>query len=128
MFGVGAALALIGAAGGTLVPQVRAAIASIAPSTYGGGAAGWALAIDAGLLLLGTLLALAAFHYARPSEDNASPGLTLMAHAGVAGRKLLLVAVGALFAGALISFYTILSSRIQFLIHDWVGLIASMRF
>jgi len=113
---------------GTLVPQVGVAIASLAPASYGGGAAGWALAIDAALLLIGTLLVFASFHHTQATEDRPAPGLRLLSRAGIVGRKILLIAIGALFSGALISFYTVLAGRIQFLISDWGAAITGMRF
>lgn len=128
LFGIGAALALVGAAMGTLVPQVGVAIASLAPASYGGGAAGWALAIDAALLLIGTLLVFASFHHTQATEDRPAPGLRLLSRAGIVGREILLIAIGALFSGALISFYTVLAGRIQFLISDWGAAITGMRF
>jgi hypothetical protein len=128
MFGVGSAVALMGAVGGTLVPQIRAAVVSLAPASYGSGAAGWARAIDALLLLVATLAVLASFHFARPSAEAANPGATVMVGMGKLGRKVLMMALGALFAAALLSFFAALQGRLAFLINDWGALLRGMGF
>ena len=129
MFGTGAALALGGAVSGTLVPQIRASIISLSPSDYGQGVAGWTQAIDAALLLLGTLTVLSAFHFTRQTPGApGNPGLAVLLGMGQVGRKVLMIALGALFAGALLTFFTILTSRLHFLIYDWGALLGNMGF
>lgn len=129
LFGTGAALALGGAISGSLVPQIRATVVSVAPASYGGGFLGWAHAIDALLAALCTLTVLSAFHFTARREGVAD-ALThgIMAVLGGVGRKVLMVAFGALLAGAFLAFFTILRSRLDFLVHDWLRLVIGMRF
>lgn len=116
LFGTGAALALGGTLTGSLVPQVRAAIVSVSPADYGGGLLGWAYALDALLLVLGTIAVFAAFHFTARGK-----GRRLLTAFGGAGRALIMVTFGALLAGALLSFFSILNSRLAFLLNDWLG-------
>jgi hypothetical protein len=125
LFGVGAALALGGALTGTLVPQLRASVVSLAPRDYPG-AQGWLLALEAGLLLLGTLAALSAFHFSTRGRGMLSGvGYGALRSLGVVGRGLIMVVLGALIAGALLSFFAILNSRVAFLFNDWLRLFAN---
>ena len=114
--------ALSGALTGSLVPQVRATILSVSPTDYGEGLIGWAYAADALLLVLGTISVFAAFHFsARGRGRLAAVWHRLLTLFGGAGRALIMVTFGALLAGALLSFFTILSSRLAFLLNDWLG-------
>lgn len=123
LFGTGAALALGGALTGSLIPQVRATILSVSPADYGGGLIGWAYAIDALLLVLGTIAVFAAFHFSAQRRGRfAAVWHRLLALFGGVGRALIMVTFGALLAGALLSFFSILSSRLAFLLNDWLGL------
>lgn len=127
LFGTGAALALGGALSGSLVPQVRDTIMSVRPSDYGGGPVGWIRAVDAALVVLCTIAVLSAFHFTaqrRGALDNVALGL-LGALGGV-GRKIMMIAFGALLAGAAVSFFVILRSRLEFLIYDWASLFGPM--
>ncbi len=123
LFGTGAALALGGALAGTLVPQLGATIRSVAPGDYGGGLLGWAYAVDALLLVFGTVATLATFHYAargRGPLNVVSDGFMRILQR--VGNKFILIAFGALFAGAILTFFTILQSRIAFLLLEWLRL------
>lgn len=125
LIGVGAGLALGGALMGSFLPQVRAAILPVAPGNYGGGPTGWVRALNALLTLLGTVAVLGAFTYRR----RPSTGVWGRVRRWVdgAGRKVLMVALGALLAGVALSCLTILRERIVFLISTgtllihWVG-------
>jgi len=122
LFGSGAALALGGALTGTLVPQVRATLLSVSPADYGGGLAGWAYALDALLLVVGTIAVLAAFHFSAPGRGRlAAVWRRLLTLFGGLGRALIMVTFGALLAGALLTFFSMLNSRLAFLLNDWLG-------
>ncbi len=122
LFGTGAALAVGGSLTGSLVPQVRATIVSVSPAHYGGGFVGWAYALDALLLVLGTIAVFAAFHFTAQGHGRvAAVGHRLLTLFGGAGRALIMVTFGALLAGALLSFFSVLSSRLAFLLNDWLG-------
>ena len=122
LFGTGAALALGGTLTGSLVPQVRATILSVSPADYGEGFVGWAYAVDALLLVVGTIAVFAAFHFsARGRGRLAAVWHRLLTLFGGVGRALIMVTFGALLAGALLSFFSILNSRLAFLLNDWLG-------
>ena len=121
LVGTGAALALGGILTGTLVPQLAASFVSLAPAAYGGGVMGWATALDAAFLLFCLLAVLAAFQYHR-----ADHGPLRLWHRGVQtlgrfGRLVMMVAFGAILAGAALTFFAILQSRLAFLVYDWLG-------
>ena len=123
LFGTGAALAIAGAVSGSLVPQLRATTVSVSPMDYGEGIRGWTGVIDAVLLVLGTITVLSAFHFTAWKEDSRiSWAHGLLGHVGSAGRKVMMIAFGALLAGALVSFFALLKSRLDFLIYGWGGL------
>jgi hypothetical protein len=127
LFGTGAALALGGALTGSLVPQMRAAIVSLAPAAEADSVSRWTYVLDTVLLLLGTLAVLSVFHY-RARKTGARPSFIggLLAGSRGIGRVVINVAFGALLSGALMSFFTILLSRLDFLVHDWLALFAKM--
>ncbi len=117
LFGTGAALALGGALAGTLVPQLYASVLSVSPADYGGGSIGLALAIDALLLIVGTIAVLVAFHFTVPRAGRlGSLWKKALEAVGGLGRALIMVTFGAVFAGAALTFFTVLMSRIEFLV------------
>jgi len=123
LFGGGAALALGGALTGTLVPQLRASMVSLAPRDYGGGVVGWAYALDAGLLLIGTIAALAAFQFTSQGKGKLGQAWQSMLEGlGALGRAVIMVAFGVVYAGAMVTFFGILVSRLTFL----AGFVASL--
>lgn len=127
LFGTGAGLALGGAIGGSLIPQMSATVVSVDPAAYGLGLVGWARAIDVILLVLGTIAVLSAFHFAGKGRGFPNAlGHGVFRVLGGAGRKLMMVAFGALLAGAALSFFAILKSRLDFLIHDWLSVFGNM--
>ncbi len=111
LFGVGAALALVGALSGTLVPQLQAA--TNLPSISSGDVFG---TLNGLLILFGTLGALLAFRFASGFQSQ-----PLSAYAAVAywwgriGRGFIFIALGALFASAFIARVSVLISQIYFL-------------
>lgn len=123
LIGAGAGLALGGALLGTLLPQTRAAIVSVSPERYGGGLTGWGAALSALLLTLCTVAVLAMFTYQRGGPGRLGRlGDALLRLFDGLGRKVVMIAFGALLAGAAITFFALLQSRLAFLIHDWLGL------
>ncbi len=122
IFGVGAGLVLTGSFSGTLLPQIRAAMVSLAPSDYGGGLRGWAYALDALLLLACTLAVFATFYYRERKEAPIWLRRPLHVIDSV-GRSILAVAFGALFALATITFFALLRGRLVFLLSEWLPLI-----
>jgi len=128
LVGTGAGLALGGALTGTLVAQMQASLISVSPADYGGGVVGWAYALDAALLVLGTVAVLVSYRFVQ-SEGRLGTALeSVLRPVSAVGRTLILIAFGALLAGALLSFFAILVSRVDFLVRDWLGLFGEMGF
>jgi hypothetical protein len=127
LFGTGAALALGGSLTGSLIPQLQASVVSLAPADYGGGSIGWAYALDALLLVLGTIATLSAFHFAGKGRGAWNAwGYGLLRILGGAGRGVIMVTFGVLLAGAMLTFFTLLNSRLIFLAQSWFKLLANM--
>jgi hypothetical protein len=109
IFGVGAAVALSGALMGTLLMQVldttRIPLTGTPQDIVG-----------AVLLAVGVLLVLSYFYFTRPEKG---PFLRVSVMSAQMGRWLLMVAFGFFLAGALITYLTALSDRLEFLI-NWV--------
>ena len=122
LFGAGTGLALGGTLTGTLVGQVRASLVSISPAAYGPGVVGWAYAADALLLVIGTIAVLASYQFTVRSRGRLARAwqAAIRPLRGL-GRGFILVAFGALLGGAILSFFTLLSSRLDFLLGDWLG-------
>jgi len=123
LFGVGAALSLGGALTGSLMPQMRASIISISPTNHAEGAVGWAYAIDALLLVVGTLAVLWAFQFTIRRREGSSATLGWVPNLvrGL-GRSLIMITFGALVAGFVYAFFAILLGRVDFLLDDWLHL------
>lgn len=116
LFGGGAALALGGALAGTLVPQLEASMVSLAPRDYGGGVVGWAYALDAALLLVGTIAALVAFQFTATGGGRLGRAWQgLVAGLGALGRAVIMIGFGVVYAGAMVTFFGLLASRLSFL-------------
>ncbi|MFO7918153.1 MAG: hypothetical protein R6V13_08745 [Anaerolineae bacterium] len=121
LFGTGAALALGGVITGTLVPQLQVSFLSLSPADYGQGLIGWAHAIDALLLVVGTITVLSVFHFSAPEDEtHKGIGYRLLEILQGTGRKVIMIGFGALLAGATLSFFAILKSRLVFL-YDWLA-------
>ena len=118
LFGVGAALAIGGALGGALVPQLRAMIMAFPP---GPGIGAW---INNILIVVGTFGALLSFRFAtRPG-----PGLmriySSLANAwGRVGSAFIMIAFGAIFANTVTARVSTLVQQMYFLLHDCLGII-----
>lgn len=111
IFGVAAALALSGALLGTLMPQLRATVVSAGDATSIGDMIGsWVV------LPLGVILVLFSFSY-RTREGRSE---TLREPVRQAGRWLLIISLGVVFAGSMLSYMTALIERIGSLIELFV--------
>jgi hypothetical protein len=116
LVGVGAATALGGALIGTLVPQAQAAINEFDL----GSATGSAILVrlfEATIMLLGTILTLAAFHFtARRAPDGSVMKNSFMDGLGKAGRVFISITLGVLFAGVYMAALTAMIERLSSLI------------
>lgn len=122
VMGVGGAVAVGGAALGTLLPQINAAALSLIPGDQGGvfpGMGVMANLLAVLIMLTGTITTLLYFHFgASPSgEDDVEQPRWLKIPAQI-GQVFLMVAFGSLYAGGIISSLSILTERVQFLL--WV--------
>ena len=120
LVGVGVALAIGGAALGTALPQVAAVWAE--RSQVGPGA--WWPVGNALLIAVGTAGVLFRFTYTGQGAKNPiARAWNGLAHAwGKVGYGYLLVALGALFATAIVSLLALLTARLEFLLFDWLRL------
>jgi hypothetical protein len=105
IFGVGAALSLVGALVGTLLPQLLATIPTATNEPL--------LLVSTLLLALGVIATLSYFYFTVPRTTRTGRLIAGTAHVG---RWLLMVAFGFFFASALITYLTALSERFDFLI------------
>jgi hypothetical protein len=116
LVGVGAATALGGALIGTLVPQAQAAINEFDL----GSATGSAILVrlfEATIMLLGTILTLAAFHFTvRRAPDGSVMKNGFMDGLGKAGRVFISITLGVLFAGVYMAALTAMIERLSSLI------------
>lgn len=117
LFGVGAALAIGGGLGSSLLPQVQDTIVSLSPADLGPG--GGAQAIDNLVLVLGTLATLAYFSFTTRFREGVPQRITF----GL-GRGFIMVTLGALFANLAISRLSLFLERLQFLLGDWLGMLS----
>jgi hypothetical protein len=114
LFGVGGALAIGGALGGALVPQLSATLLSLSP------AQNWTTVVNNLLLVFGTIGALISFRFITGAQRPATRALEAVASGwGRAGRWFILVAFGAIFAGTAVSRISILISRVGYLVDAW---------
>ncbi|MHB1357781.1 MAG: hypothetical protein ACYCZF_17570 [Anaerolineae bacterium] len=118
LFGIGAALALGGTLAGTLLPLVRSLSTPMPPQAYGADWPAWVMIVDAILIIIGTLAVLGSFQFTIPQRGPFKDiGKAWSALGRSLGRGLIMVTFGALYAGALVSFFTLLIGRIEFLLH-----------
>ncbi|MGE5378396.1 MAG: hypothetical protein ACM3XO_25330 [Bacteroidota bacterium] len=117
LVGVGAATAVAGALIGTLLPQAQAAINAFA-LTGAAGSTTFVRLVEAGIMLLGTVLTLAAFHYTvgRAPDGSAKPS-GLLNGLSTAGRVFVSITLGVLFAGVYIAALTAMIERLSTIIH-----------
>lgn len=119
LFGVGSALAIGGALGGILVPQLRATIVSFSPSQD------LITIISNFLLVVGTIGAFLSFRFIMPNQPRpAVRSLDALARGwSMIGRWFILAAFGAIFADTAVSRISILISRVYYLLHDWLQVV-----
>lgn len=118
LFGVGAALAIGGALGGALVPQLRATILAFPPAP---GVDNW---INSLLILIGTLGALLAFRFATRLNLPPLRAYSVVATAwGRIGYVFIMVAFGAIFANTVTARVSTLVGQLYFLMHDWLHIV-----
>ena len=124
LVGVGAAVTIAGALGGTLIPQIQATINAFDMNAaaarnidsfeaFGNGA----------IILLGTALTLAYFHFgARQKPDGTMHRFLPLEILAWGGRIFIGIALGAVFAGVYAAALTALIERLSWLIRFILGL------
>lgn len=118
LFGVGGALAIGGALGGTLLPQLGATVVSLAP------AQGLGTLINNLLLVFGTIGAFLSFRFITSTERRPLRALDAIGRGwGYVGRWFVLVAFGAIFADTAVSRVSILIGRVYYLLHTWLQVV-----
>lgn len=117
LVGVGAAVVVGGSLTGTFLPQaVAAAEPSLIPFNSQGNP-DLASMLENWFVLLGTLATLAYFHFgARPQGGTASARPPVIRQIAVVGRGVLMITLGVLYAGALLSSLAVFVERIYFLV------------
>lgn len=120
MVGVGAAVALLGAVSGTLIPLVSSTAAALRPPPAEGGAN---LALANGfVLVLGVICTLIYFQHLARRVPGSEPGQVIARRRpftrvlGAVGQGFIVVALGALYGGAILSGLVVLSERLAFLL------------
>ena len=117
LVGVGAATAVGGALIGTLLPQAEAAMNMFDPSAPGGGSF-FARLFQGGVMLIGTVLTLASFHYTLGrAADGAAKSNRILDGVAWAGRLFLAITLGVLFAGVYMAALTAMIERLSSLIN-----------
>lgn len=117
LVGVGAAVAIGGALLGTLMPQLGAAINTFDVRSAGGGLQAASRLLQGVVMLVGTVLTLASFHFtaARAADGTPKPNRIMEGIAWV-GRLFIALTLGVLFAGVYISALTALIERLSFVV------------
>jgi hypothetical protein len=106
VIGVGTAVALVGAISGTLLPLVGGTANSIRVDTLNGF-----------IMVLGVVCTLIYFQYvARRSPDNVVRRGLLARTFGALGEGFIVITLGALYGGAILTGLTIFSERIAFIL------------
>jgi hypothetical protein len=117
LVGVGAATAVGGALIGTLLPQAEAAMNMFDPGAPGGGSF-FARLFQGGVMLIGTVLTLASFHYTLGrAADGAAKSNRILDGVAWAGRLFLAITLGVLFAGVYMAALTAMIERLSSLIN-----------
>lgn len=121
LLGVGAALALVGALSGTLIPQFLRAIESVRRS-------GNLLEVVNGLIMLiGTAGALLAFRFTTNFQQQPLRLYALIARVwGGIGRGFIFITLGALFASVLTARVSVLIGQLYFVINDFPAALAQL--
>ena len=118
LFGSGAALAIGGALGGALVPQLVATMVSLQPQ---GASLDW---INALLIVVGTLGAFLTFRFIQGGNRSWQRAYAVTTAAwGTLGKAFIMIAFGAILASLITARVTALVGQLYFLLHDWLGII-----
>lgn len=115
LFGVGAALAIGGALGGALVPQLAATLIPITGDSVE--------RLNGLLIVLGTTGALLAFRFVKGDARGERTYELVLRVWGHVGRGFIMVAFGALLAGLIVARVSALVGQLYFLFHDWLPII-----
>jgi hypothetical protein len=117
LVGVGAATAVGGALIGTLLPQAEAAMNMFSPTAPGGGNF-FARLFQGGVMLIGTVLTLASFHFTMGrAADGAVRRNRILDGVAWAGRLFMAITLGALFAGVYMAALTAMIERLSALVN-----------
>jgi hypothetical protein len=117
LVGVGAATAVGGALIGTLLPQTQAAMEMFDPAAPGGGGF-FVRLFEGSIMLLGTVLTLASFHFTMGrGADGAVRQNAVMNGIAWAGRLFISITFGVLFAGVYLAALTAMIERLSSLIN-----------
>jgi hypothetical protein len=113
LVGVGAAVAVGGAAIGTLFPQIVASVNVFGQSLW-----------KAAIMLMGTVTTLAYFHYGAKAVPGGSQRNKLIVILSWVGQIFIAITLGALFAGVFTSALTALIQRLNFF-REFIGQLAN---
>lgn len=127
LVGIGAAIVIGGAITGTLLPQAGAVMENLNPAAGSGpgGESGIERAINAGIILVGSIATFLYFRFsARQSENGQVLRTPLGEFIARLGRAFIAITFGALYAGALLGSLVVLTERVNFLLDLLLDLIA----
>ena len=124
LVGVGAATAIGGALLGTLIPQARASMDALDLRSTGGGASALYKLFEGVVMLAGTVLTLAYFHFsAKRTSDGSVKRNVILELLAWGGRIFIAVTFGVLFAGVYMTALTAMIERLSSLINFAKGLL-----
>ncbi len=124
LVGVGAATAIGGALLGTLIPQARASMDALDLRTAGGGASAVYKLVEGVVMLAGTVLTLAYFHFsARRTPGGSVKRNVILELLAWGGRIFIAITFGVLFAGVYMTALTAMIERLSSLINFAKGLL-----
>jgi hypothetical protein len=121
MLGVGVALSVSGALMGTLLPQIESTSLSLL-SDGQGSELPWTTIVNNAIIVVGTLTALLSFQFSRGGAHRLGGAFNNFISAlGGIGRIFVWIAFGAIVASLTLSRVTLLVSRVQFILTDFIG-------
>jgi hypothetical protein len=121
MVGVGAAVALLGAVSGTIIPLVGSTANALRTPPVAAGEANFPLA-NGFILVLGVICTLIYFQHLARRAPGAEPGQVVARRRpftralATVGQGFIVIALGALYGGAILSGLVVLSERMAFLL------------
>jgi hypothetical protein len=118
LVGVGAAATVGGALIGTLLPQAQAAMNAFDLSSAGSGSSAFVRLFEGGVMLTGTVLTLASFHFTAGRAADGTPKRNPIFE-GTAwfGRIFIAITLGVLFAGVYMAALTAMIERLSSIIN-----------